>query len=151
MNSDNQVAERLRELNHFLQEKDRRLRALLQLFLANPTLPIEAMVREYSGVLDATDGQAYLEQVRRDASIDGLDYRQRAARTKRIRTRERLIEVAMQLVVRGQSNDSNFFERVASISGLSVPTIFNHFAAKSELLWAVYDRLLQPDHAPTVN
>lgn len=150
MNSDNQVAERLQELSHFLQEKDRRLRALLQLFSANPTLPIEGMVREYSGVLDATDGQVYLEQVRGDAGAEGLNSRQRAARTKRIRTRDRLVSAAEQAVVLGQTSGSYFFERVAAISGLSVATIFNHFATKNELLWAAYDRLLQPDCNPTV-
>ncbi|MEV6831185.1 TetR/AcrR family transcriptional regulator [Amycolatopsis sp. NPDC051102] len=144
MNSDKQAAERLQKLRLHLADKTKRIEALLQLFATNPTLPIEAMVREYGGVLDATDGRAYLQRVQRDAGADGLGYRQRAARTKRIRTRERLITAATQLVVERRTEGGNFLEAVARVSGVSVPTISNHFPSKNDLLWAVYDRLLQP-------
>jgi hypothetical protein len=143
MNSDDATAERLRKLSRYLSEKNKCLEALLQRFTRNPTWPIEAMVREYSAVLDATDGREYMEQVRRDASADGLDYRQRSARTKRVRTRERLVLAATELVLTGDT-DGDLVARTAKLAGLSPATGYNHFNTRNDLLWAVYDRLLHP-------
>lgn len=141
MNSDNITTTRLRQLRHYLDEKNRRLDALLQLFRQTPSLPIEAMVREYSTVLDATDGHEYLEQVQQDASTEGLGYRQRSARTKRIRTRERLISTTQGLVIR---REPFRLQDVADLAGVGVATLYSHFKTKNDLLWAVYDSLVQP-------
>lgn len=140
MNSDNPAAERLRKLNRYLEEKNRRLNALIQLFAQHPAWPIESMVREYSTILDATDGHEYVKQVRLDASADGLDYRQRSARTKRVRTRDRLICTATRLVVR---REPFRLQDLADLADVGVATVHSHFRTKNQLLWAVYDRLLQ--------
>jgi AraC-like DNA-binding protein len=144
--NDDNVAVRLRRLSHFLQEKNKRLEALLQLFTRDPTLPIEAMVREYGSALDSTDGHDYLELVKKDLSADDLDHRQRSARTKRIRTRERLISTATSMVIQ---REPFRLADLAEVAGMSVATIHHHFRTKDELLWAVYDRLLQPILDPT--
>ncbi|WP_410641222.1 TetR/AcrR family transcriptional regulator [Amycolatopsis sp. lyj-346] len=141
MNSDNQATERLQELRCFLQEKNRRIDALLQLFSQDPTLPIEAMVREYGSVLDSTDGHDHTERVGRDECANGLEYRQRGARTKRVRTRERIISAATELVVQ---RESFRLQDLAELAKVGVATLRFHFSTKDELLWAVYDRLVQP-------
>jgi len=55
------AAKQAQAVRRFQREKNRKIEALIQLFLQNPDLPIEAMIREFSTVLDATDGRIYLE------------------------------------------------------------------------------------------
>lgn len=137
------AADLLLKFDRHQAEKRRRIEALLALYVKNPGWPIEAMVREYSMVLDTVDGHGYLEQVRRDASPEGMDARWRGGRTKRIRTREQCIAAATTLVLGGGGGEY-FVKTVSRITSISDKALYNYFPTKADLLWAVYDRLIQP-------
>ncbi|WP_239310632.1 TetR/AcrR family transcriptional regulator [Frankia sp. Cj3] len=140
MDSDKQAAERLQKLNRYLEEKNRRLNALIQLCAQHPVWPIEAMVREYSAALDVTDERLWTEQGH-GTNADGLGPRQRSGRTRRTRTRDNLILIATRLVVQRRPF---LLKDLANPPEVARPTVYLHFRTKEELLCAVYDRLIQP-------
>lgn len=141
MNSNNdRVAERLQELNHFLQEKNRRLEALVQLFAQHPTLPIEAMVREYSAALDEVGICAPPEE----GDDQSLGHRQRSGITKRHRNREKLISAGVEMILSGRTTEAYFARTIARAADVTDKTVYHHFGTKNGLLVAAYDRLLQP-------
>jgi len=72
---------------------------------------------------------------RTDTSRD--DFRDRAARTKRLRSRTALITAAdAAFSARGWTNTR--IEDVAALAGVSTATAYNHFPSKHALLAAVY-------------
>lgn len=75
--------------------------------------------------------------------------RQRAAETKRLRTREALVTAAIDLV----SEAGKFYrvEDIAGAAGISLATLYNHFGTKKELIDAAYARLMSPVTAPILS
>ena len=146
MTSSGSTKERIQAVYLFLQEKQRRLEALISLFVSNPNLPIEIMVREYSTVLDKTDGGIYREKARRDVITPGLTPGQMRARKQRNDTRQRAISVAMGLICTDTSNKRgrSAIERVAALMSCNPTTLYNYFSSSEELLWAAYGELIRP-------
>jgi DNA-binding CsgD family transcriptional regulator len=144
MNSDNATADRLRKLNCYLAEKNKRLDALLQLFAQDPSLPIEVMVREYSAALDEAGICTMPDEGRQN-----LGPRQRSGITKRQRNREKLIAAGVEMLLAGKTNEAFFAKSIAEIAGISEASFYHHFGSKNGLLAAAYDSLLQPILNPT--
>ncbi|MDX3277306.1 TetR/AcrR family transcriptional regulator [Streptomyces scabiei] len=69
--------------------------------------------------------------------------RQRAAETKRRRTREAIVNGTLDLY-EGQERGDYSLDQIAQAAGVSAATIANHYATKYEVLRAAYDRLLSP-------
>lgn len=139
MNSD-QTTERLRNLNRYLEEKNRRLKALIQLCAQHPAWPIEAMVRQYSTALDDA---GISRQIQTGASTH-LGPRQRSGATKRQHSRETLVAAAVTLILAGEASGRNFTGTVARKAGVSTKTLYSHFVSKNELLVVAYDHLVRP-------
>jgi hypothetical protein len=119
------------------------LEALRLLCIANAALPVEAMLQEYGAVLDTIDSNECVQRDEKD-SAGSLGSRQRSGRTKRLRTRENLIAATIQLITGNRVFTTPFVATVAELSGVSLKSLYNHFATKDELLAAAYARLLDP-------
>jgi AcrR family transcriptional regulator len=83
--------------------------------------------------------------------VDGgeLDYRQRAAETKRRRTREQIIFATLDLYERSDGVDFTL-SAIAEAAGVGVATLHNHFSSKFGLLSTAFDRLVEPIVRPIV-
>jgi AcrR family transcriptional regulator len=80
--------------------------------------------------------------------MDGvLSPRERAAQTKRNRTREALITAAIDLV---SEAGSYRLEDIASAAGVGLATVYNHFGGKKQLVDAAYERLMSPVTHPII-
>ena len=72
-----------------------------------------------------------------------LTRHQRAAETKRRRTREAVIQGALDLY--GQAQDGDFTrDEIAEASGVGSATLHKNFGSKYDVLKAAYERLLSP-------
>jgi hypothetical protein len=134
-----QVADQLRKLHERQLVRRRKLEALLVLFVANTNLPIEKMYVEYSALLDSNVGG-----VEQPAAPDGSECpgpHQRAAQTKRERTRRALVAATVEQITRGVDFR---IDDIARVAGVSVPTLYNYFSTKEELMLAAYEHLLEP-------
>lgn len=78
-----------------------------------------------------------------------LGARQRAAETKRLRTREALITAAVDLVTR--DGRSYRIQDITEAAGVSPATFYNHFNSKTQLIKAAYERLMAPVTEPTID
>ena len=75
--------------------------------------------------------------------------RQRAAETKRKRTREQIVSAAIDLF--DGLNQGDFTrEQIAEEAGVGVATLHNHFRTKYEVLRAAYRRLIDPVTEPII-
>jgi hypothetical protein len=118
-------------------EQQARLAMLPLLLVLDPTLPLEGIVREYSVWVDAVaDNPVWSTHV--EPVIDESNARERAARTKRRRTREALITATIGLVKKGQRFS---VQDVCNEARVGLPTLYNHFNSKEELLSFAYNRL----------
>lgn len=134
-----ELADRLWELHNHYCDRHERLEALLLLIgigAENQALELYAAYEALgSPVVASTRGD--------DGEVtDELDPRQRAALTKRTRTRKALLEAATSLIAEGVT--SRLVEETATRAGVGVATIYNHFSTKDDLIRAVYARLLEP-------
>ena len=73
-----------------------------------------------------------------------LGPRQRAAETKRRRTRERLVRATIDLYSPSGSAPSPTLEEIAEEAGVSLPTLYNHFETRYELHLAAVVQLVEP-------
>ncbi|MFD9431458.1 TetR/AcrR family transcriptional regulator [Streptomyces sp. NPDC060002] len=69
--------------------------------------------------------------------------RQKAARTKRERTRELIVVSTLELYD-GKTEGDYTRDEIAAAAGVGVATLHNNFGSKYEVLRAAYDRLLSP-------
>ncbi|MFC8008916.1 TetR/AcrR family transcriptional regulator [Streptomyces cinereoruber] len=76
--------------------------------------------------------------------------RQRAAETKRRRTRELIIMSTLDLYDQQQEGDYTR-DQIAEAAGVGVATLHNHFPSKYEVLRAAHERLLSPIVDPIVD
>lgn len=80
---------------------------------------------------------------------EAMGPRQRAAETKRRRTRELIITATLDLY--GELNQGDFTrDEVAEAAGVGTATVHNHFSSKYEMLRAAHERLLSPIIEPIV-
>ncbi|MCX4699016.1 TetR/AcrR family transcriptional regulator [Streptomyces sp. NBC_01373] len=76
-------------------------------------------------------------------STEELTYRQKAAATKRARSRQKILEAARPLLdEHGWYHTTR--EQVAQAAGLGNATVFSHFATKRDMVVAAYEPELQP-------
>lgn len=73
--------------------------------------------------------------------------RQRAAETKRRRTREQIIASTLDLYGRLQEGDYTR-DQIAESAGVGAATVHGHFGTKYEVLRAAYERLIAPFTEP---
>lgn len=73
----------------------------------------------------------------------GDDHHQKAAETKRQRTREKLITAALDVFSAKPWAEARV-EDVAKLAGVSAPTAYNHYKTKDDLMAAVSERFMQP-------
>jgi AcrR family transcriptional regulator len=78
-----------------------------------------------------------------------LGPRQRAAETKRRRTREAIVNGTLDLYADQQMGDYTL-EQIAEAAGISAATVANHFETKYGVLRTAYGRLLSPVVDPIV-
>lgn len=79
----------------------------------------------------------------REPMTDDMTPQQRAAETKRKRTREWIITSTLDLY--GELNQGDFTrEQIAEAAGVGLTTLSNHFRLKYEALRAAHDRLISP-------
>ncbi|KUO18402.1 TetR/AcrR family transcriptional regulator [Streptomyces dysideae] len=76
-------------------------------------------------------------------SDEGLSPQQRAAETKRKRTRELIVSGTLDLYDK-QTQGEYTLDQIAEASGVGTATIPYHFPTKYDVLKAAYDRLLSP-------
>jgi AcrR family transcriptional regulator len=73
-----------------------------------------------------------------------LGPRQKAAETKKRRTRERLVGATVDLYSSESSAPSPTLEEIAEEAGVSLPTLYNHFDTRYELHLAALTQLFEP-------
>jgi tetracycline repressor-like protein len=134
-----ELADELWKLHGHYCDRHERLEALLLLVGVGTTLPILKLYAAYEAfgspvITSAPD--------RDDNATEELDPRQRAALTKRIRTRKALLDSAVQVIAEGTT--SRLMEETATRAGIGLATVYKHFATKDDLIRAVYTRLLEP-------
>ncbi|MFB8777138.1 TetR/AcrR family transcriptional regulator [Streptomyces broussonetiae] len=140
-----QLAGELWELHDSYCTRHEQLEALL-LLLDEDSLPALKLYQAF-GALDstlitpATDAEQY------ETEPSNLDPHQRAAQTKRTRTRRALLEAALSLIAEGVT--TSLMEESAARAGIGVATAYKHFATKDDLIRAVYIELLAPALKPT--
>lgn len=83
-------------------------------------------------------------------SDEALNPHQKAAETKRRRTRELIIMSTLDLYDRQQEGDYTR-DQIAEAAGVGVATLHNHFPSKYEALRAAHERLLSPILDPIVD
>jgi hypothetical protein len=113
--------------------------ALPLLLTLNPDLSLADLVRRYSAEINASVTGEEQEVQESPVTGDALDSRQRAALTKRRRTREALITAAVEIIKEGGAFRG---ENIAEAAGVGLATLYNHFGSKGELLKVAYERLL---------
>ncbi|EKX60661.1 TetR/AcrR family transcriptional regulator [Streptomyces ipomoeae] len=75
--------------------------------------------------------------------------RQRAAETKRRRTRQSIVLATLDLY--GDADEGDYTrEQIADAADVSVATLYNHFTYKYDILQAAHERLLAPVIQPLV-
>ncbi len=75
--------------------------------------------------------------------------RQRAAETKRRRTRQMIVLATLDLY--GDADEADYTrEQIAEAADVSVATLYNHFAYKYDILQAAHERLLAPVTQPII-
>lgn len=79
---------------------------------------------------------------------DDLGPRQRAAETKKRRTRERLVSATIDLYSSENIPTLPTLEEVAEEAGVSLPTLYNHFEIRYELHLAALEQLFGPVTQP---
>lgn len=78
----------------------------------------------------------------RNANVDGArSYRSALREAQSAATRERILDAAVRVMARGVASLS--IPAVAREAGVSVPTVYRHFATKAELLGAIYPFLMR--------
>lgn len=134
-----ELADELWGLHNHYCDKHEQLEALLLLIEADTGLPILKLYAAYGAL-----GSPVIKSVlgSDDDSTEDLDPRQRAALTKRTRTRKALLDSAVQVIAEGTT--SHLMEESATRAGVGIATVYNHFATKDDLIRAVYARLLEP-------
>lgn len=134
-----ELADELWKLHSHYCDKHERLEALLLLVGDGAALPILKLYAAYEAL-----GSPAITSVpdSGDDSTEELDPRQRAALTKRTRTRKALLDSAVQVIAEGTT--SHLMEESATRAGVGIATVYNHFATKDDLILAVYARLLEP-------
>jgi AcrR family transcriptional regulator len=78
---------------------------------------------------------------------EGMTPQQRAAETKRRRTREWIIQSTIDLYG-GQASGDYTREQIAEAAGVGLTTLSNHFRLKYEILKAAHDRVIAPITEP---
>ena len=137
-----QAAVQLEQLAQHLRAKQERLGMLIRFCASRPELPMLRMYTEYSAALDAVALEPSREEPRglSDKEVVDLPYRERGARTKRVRTRTSLIEAAATLILK--SSGSWRVNAAVQLAGVGNATYHNHFASRERLLVAAYEHLL---------
>jgi hypothetical protein len=134
-----ELADRLWELHNRYCDRHQRLEALLLLIGVDAELPALELYAAYEAlgtpVIASTSDADY-------DPIEKLNPYQRAALTKRTRTRKAIIDAATLLM--GDGTTSRLMEETAVQAGIGVATVYHHFATKGDLIQAVYARLLEP-------
>jgi hypothetical protein len=135
------AAEQLNVLTKHLAIKHERLAALVRFCAAHPELPMMRMYAEYSTALDAVALEPPREEAQEvsDEEAARLSPRERAARTKRIRTRLRVVETASGFIL---ERDSWRIEELAAEAGIGEATVHNRFHSRSGVVVAAYGHLL---------
>jgi hypothetical protein len=137
-----QSADQIGALAKHLLDKQECLARLIRFCAARPELPMMRMYAEYGAALDAVAlepprGEAEPELTDEEAAE--LEPRERAARTKRLRTRTRAIGTAVKLILEGSPWK---IEQLAEKAGVGAATIHTHFSTRSRVIVAAYDELL---------
>jgi hypothetical protein len=133
-------AGQLGALTDHLLAKQERLAALIRYCAARPELPMMRMYAEYGAALDAVALEP-LQEVAELAEDDAakLGPRERAARTKRIRTDNWVLDAALKFILQ---RSSWRMDELAKEAGVGVATVHTHFHSRSNVLVAAYERLL---------
>lgn len=137
-----QAADQLGALADHLQVKHERLAALIRYCAAHPELPMMRMYAEYSAALDAValEPPREVEPEVSDEEAKLLGPRERAARTKRMRSRARIVKAAETFIL--SQVPSWTLTEVAVEAGVGVATVHTHFRSRSNVLVVAYERLL---------
>jgi hypothetical protein len=136
-----QSAEQVEKLAAHVAAKQERLSRLIHFCAAHPELPMMRMYAEYGAALDAVvlEPPREVEPEVTNEEAAELHPRERAARTKRIRTRTSVSKAATKLILRGTPWR---MEQVAEEAGVGVATLHAHFSTRSKVVVAAYDELL---------
>lgn len=137
-----QSADQIGALAEHLLDKQDRLARLIRFCVAHPELPMMRMYAEYGAALDAValEPPREVEPEVTDEEAAELHPRERAARTKRLRSRRKIAEAAALLA---RENPQVWkVEDVVPVSGVSLPTLYNHFFNRQRLTVAAYDHLV---------
>jgi hypothetical protein len=136
------LADQLWKLHSRYCDKHERLEALLLLVGVDSALPVLELYPAYEALTSTVATSASVaDECNEEASVQ-LDPHQRAAQTKRRRTRKALLDAALDLIAEGVT--TNLMEESASRAGVGAATAYNHFATKDDMIRAVYARLLDP-------
>lgn len=136
-----EAAEQVEKLATHLMAKQERLFNLIQFCSAHPELDMMRMYVEYNAALDAValEPPKGAEPEVSDEEAKALPHRQRAARTKRIRTRKAILKTAAELI----SAPSHWGrDELAFTAGVSVATLANYYATRNQLVAAAYEFLI---------
>jgi hypothetical protein len=137
------LADQLRELYNHYCAKHERLQALLLLAAVIPARTASNLRAAYEA-LDSIAATSTSREADDHGEENSAEFgpRQRAAQTKRNRTRKALLDAALDLIIEGDT--ARLVDESAARAGVSVKTLYNHFSTKNELLAAAYKRLLEP-------
>lgn len=111
-------------------DKQGRSEELALLLTVEPKLPIEWALQEYGAALASTGTKPVTAAT---GAASASDARERAAQTKRLRTRRALLDAALQSLLAGKSTRVDDLARTA---GVGLTTLYRHFSTKEELLVA---------------
>jgi hypothetical protein len=134
-------ADQLGILAEHLFAKQEKLAALVRYCAAHPELPMMRMYAEYSAALDAVELESPVE-IQSEVSEEEaskLSPRDRAARTKKLRTRTKTIAVAVKFILEGEAWT---LVEVAEKAGVGIATVHTHFRNRNRVLVAAYNQLL---------
>ncbi len=122
--------------------KQEKLATLIRFCAARPELPMMRMYAEYSAALDAValEPAREVETEVSDEEAKLLGSRQRAARTKRLRSRAWIVKTVATLIAENAGEWR--LDEVPALSGMSNATLHNHFRSRSQLAAAAYDHLI---------
>lgn len=124
--------------------KQEKLAALIRYCAAHPELPMMRLYAEYSAALDAValEPPKEVEPEISDEEAKLLGPRQRAARTKCLRSRTWIAEAVAKLIA--ENADQWRVDEVPGLSGMSIATTHNHFPNRNLLAAVGYQYLV--DH-----
>jgi len=133
-----ELASQLWDLHNHYCDRHKKTEALLLLLSTNPNASALKFYAAYGAL-----GQAAVmpRSDSEDESSEELNPHQKAALTKRTRTRRALLDAASALIAEGCT--TRLMEESAIRAGVGVATVYNHFANRDELTSAVYTRLLE--------